>query len=385
MLYRSARIPSEPANDRADGRTTVTPRSRRGGTATVSFLAAALLAACGTSTPESAAVSCAPGQIDGDLNVYNWSDFMDPQLLVEFGELHGIRVTEDYYASDDELLARLQTGVRGYDIVFPSDYMVTILVEDGLVMPLDAAAIPNTALLDPRVTEPEYDPGMQHSRPYLFGFTGIGIDRSVVGDVAPSWDLLFDPATVAAHGGRISLLDDSREVMGAALMWLGYSLNTTDEVELAEAEAVLARATSWITTFDSSDPTGLLVGGEVAVAHIWNGLMASADAGDRYELLVPVEGSVQYMSAVAIPATAPHPCTAHTFIDFLLSAESGAALTVATGYATPVLPALDLLPADVREDPLIFPPDDVRDRLFGLVDTGDFEPRYSDAYLRARR
>ena len=363
----------------------MTPRSRRGGTAIASFLIAALLTACGTSTPESAAVSCAPGQIDGDLNVYNWSDFMDPQLLVEFAQLHGIRVTEDYYASDDELLARLQTGVRGYDVVFPSDYMVTILVEDGLVMPLDGAAIPNTALLDPRVTEPEYDPGMRHSRPYLFGFTGIGVDRSVVGDVAPSWDLLFDPATVAAHGGRISLLDDSREVMGAALMWLGYSLNTTDEAELAEAEAVLARATSWITTFDSSDPTGLLVGGEVAVAHIWNGLMASADAGDRYELLVPVEGSVQYMSAVAIPATAQHPCTAHTFIDFLLSAESGAALTVATGYATAVLPALDLLPAEVREDPLVFPPDEVRDRLFGLVDTGDFEPRYSDAYLRARR
>jgi spermidine/putrescine transport system substrate-binding protein len=328
--------------------------------------------------------ACAPGELDGPLNLYNWADFIDPALLEEFSARTGVDVTQDYFASDDELLARLQTGVSAYDVVVPSDYMVTILASDGLLRPIDAAAVPNTVHLEERFTDPAYDPQMSHSRPYLYGFTGIGVDRSVVGDVEASWALLFDPETVAQHGGRISLLDDSREVLGAALMWLGYSLNTTDPNELAEAEAVVAQATSWVTTFDSSDPTGLLVDGEVAVAHIWNGLMATADAGGRYELLVPVEGAVQYVSAVAIPATAPHPCTAHTFIDFLLEPASGAALTNATGYPTPNGAALSLLDPEVLADERIFPPSEVADRLFELVDTGDFEPNYTEAFLRAR-
>ena len=358
------------------------------------LLALTLLATACAGEPESAGGgpggrdadvrACAPGELDGPLNLYNWADFIDAALLDDFAARTGVAVTQDFFASDDELLARLQTGVSAYDVVVPSDYMVTILISDGLLRPIDAAAVPNTVHLEERVTDPDYDPQMSHSRPYLYGFTGIGVDRNVVGDVEASWALLFDRETVARHGGRISLLDDPREVLGAALLWLGYSLNTTEPDELAAAEAVVAEATSWVTKFDSSDPTGLLVGGEVAVAHIWNGLMATAGAGDRYELLVPIEGSVQYMSTVAIPASAPHPCTAHAFIDFLLEPESGVALTNATGYATPNGASLLLLDQSVLADPRIFPPAEVADRLVEIVDTGDFEPNYTEAFLRAR-
>jgi spermidine/putrescine-binding protein len=328
---------------------------------------------------------CEVGETDGDLNFYNWSEYIDPDLVTAFEEEFGVSVVEDFYDSNEALLARLQSGAV-YDLTIPSDYMIAIMIEEGVLMELQKDAIPNVANLDPFFADPPFDPGGVYSAAYQWGTTGLGVNMDVVGeDFEPSWALVFDPELVAEYPGGISLLNDPRETMGAALMYLGYSMNSTSEAELQEAADLIAGVRDYIAAYDSDTYAELLVNGEVAVSHGFSGgYLTAIEDWDTHTYVIPQEGATVWTDNMAIPANAEHPCTAHAFINFLLDAENGAALTNWNYYASPNAASEEFIDPEILEDEAVYPSDETFANLVVIEDTGDFEINYTDYFAQAR-
>ncbi|MDW3217422.1 MAG: spermidine/putrescine ABC transporter substrate-binding protein [Acidimicrobiales bacterium] len=354
------------------------------------LLAFALLAgACGDDS-DSASTTCEVGQTDGDLNLYNWAEYIDPDLKSAFEAEYGVSVNEDNYDSNEAMQPIISAGNSGYDLIVPSDYMVSILIDLGDIAPIQRDALSNIDNLDPDFASGlPFDPDGEYSVPYQWGTTGLGVDLAVTGeDVPETWGLVFDPELREQYGldGAITLLNDPRETMGAALKYLGYSLNTTSESELDEAKALVAEATGALAAYDSDQYDELLVAGNSAVAHGYSGNFIvqfdEADDPDQYAYFVPEEGGTRWVDNMSVVADAPHPCTAHAFIDFLLDAENGAALTNWNYYASPNAAAVEFIDPDVLSDPIVYPTD--TSTLEFIADTGDFETNFSDAFIEAK-
>jgi len=332
--------------------------------------------------------ACAPGQVDGDLDLYNWSEYIEPELIPAFEAAYGVSVVETFYDSNEAMLAQVEAGGAAYDLIVPSDYMVSIMGEEGLLIPLNREAIPNWDNLDPTFLGLPFDPSNTYSAAYQWGTTGIGFNYEAVGeDYEESWAMIFEPDE--AYFGKISLLNDAREVMGAALKYLGYSVNTTSQEELDEAVELIKDMRDALAKFDSDQFEDDLVAGETMVAHGYSGDFFSAfdeasdddyDAYEDFGYIIPLEGAVAWVDNMAIPTTADAICTAHTFIDFILDAENGAALTNFNYYASPNLAATAFIDPEILEDTTIYPPEDVFERLEFIADTGDFELNYQDAF-----
>lgn len=332
-------------------------------------------------------VSCEAHAVDGDLDLYNWSEYIDPELIAAFESEHGVDVVESFYESNEAMLAQIQSGVT-YDVVVPSDYMVGIMITEGILTPLDKDAIPNLENLAERFQSPPYDPELEYSVAYQYGTTGLGVNTAAVGaDFPRSWALLFDPAVTSAFPGGVSVLNDPREAMGAALKYLGYSLNSTSTDELQEAVEVIAAAREHIATFDSDQYDESLVNGEVAVSHGYSGNMivaiGEAENADDFEYVLPEEGTTLWIDNLVVPAGAESPCTAHAFIDFLLDPENGAALTNWNYYGSPNAAAIEAGLVD-QEVVDFYADTDEAANLEVIEDTGDFEINYTDAFAQAR-
>jgi spermidine/putrescine-binding protein len=343
----------------------------------------------GSEAPTGPSVSCEPSEVDGELVLYNWTEYIDPELVDKFSEEFGVDVIEDFYPSNEEMLARVQGGGSGFDVVVPSDYMVGIMIEQGLVARLDKSAIPNAENIAEDFTSPPFDPELAYSMPYQWGTTGLGLSLADTGEEPkPTWGWIFDQDMGEGLDGRISMLDDPREAMAAALSYLGYSINSTDEGELQQAADLIAETTDRIAAFDSDQFEDLLISGETAVAHGYSGDFFLGfdenDAWDDYAYVIPEEGAVRWVDTMAVLADAPHPCTAHAFINFILDAENGAQLTNWNFYGSPNEAAEEFIDAEILEDPAIYPPENVLDNLQFLEDTGETETLYTDLFTEAK-
>jgi spermidine/putrescine-binding protein len=329
-------------------------------------------------------VACEVDEIDGDLLFYNWSEYMDPELLAAFGDEYGISATEDTYTSNEALLAQIRAGGADYDVIIPSDYMVEIMIEEGLLLPLDHDAIPNMGNVADEFTDPPYDPGLAYSMPYQWGTTGLGVNTDATGpDPDATWGWLFDEEL--AGDLRISILDDPREGMAAALYYLGHDPNTQDEGQLEEAAALIEQAGQWTVTYTSDQFSDLLLTGETDVAQGYSGnFLDSFGDDENYVYLIPEEGATIWTDNMAILASTDSPCTAHTFINFILDAENGAQLTNWTWYASPNAAAMEFIDEEIVENPAIYPDEDVRENLYFLENTGDAEVLYTDLFTRAQ-
>jgi spermidine/putrescine-binding protein len=347
---------------------------------------ALVAAACGGDDGASAA-DCEVGATDGDLNFYNWSEYIDPDLITAFETEYGVDVVESFYESNEAMLSQINSGVS-YDLIVPSDYMVGIMIDQGLLVELNKDAIPNYDNLADDFQGLPYDPEGGYSVAYQYGTTGLGVNKAVVGeDFEPSWALLFDPDLTSGFAGGVSVLNDPRETMGAALKFLGYSLNDTDIEHLRAAADLIAEAKSGIATFDSDQYDEALVTGEVAVAHGYSGNMIVAigdsDDPDNYEYVLPKEGATLWIDNMAIPTNAESPCTAHTFIDYLLDVDNGAALTNWNYYGSPNGAAIE---AGLIEQEVVdfYADTDTAEGLEVIEDTGDYEINFTDELARAK-
>lgn len=318
-------------------------------------------------------------RLSDTVSFYNWSDYIDPAILEMFQEECGVTVIYDTFSSNEDLLAKLQAGATGYDLIVPSDYMVSIMIQLGLLKELDHANIPNLANLAETFQDPPYDPGNRYSIPYQWGTAGIGYDADVVEPAPTSLAAIFDPAQAEQYAGRISLLNDSREVIGAALKYLGYSVNSTDPDQLEEAKQTILAIKPYVVTFDSDTYSDLLVSGETVLGHGWNGgyYQAIFENEDRnFGFVVPEEGLTLFTDCLAVPASAPNPYTAEVLINYLLDPEIGAMITNFTYFASPNEAALPYIDEEVKNDPGIYPPDEVIERMEFIEDVGEATALY---------
>ena len=314
------------------------------------------------------------------LNLYIWSNYIAPETVKKFEERHGVRVNLDVYDTNEALLSKVQAGNVPYDVLCPSNYVVEILARQGLLAALDHARLPNLRHLDPRFVDRDYDRGNRHSIPYFWGSAGIGYRKSAAGAV-DSWAALWDPR----FKGRVLMLDDPRETLGAALKWKGRSLNATSMGELREAQALLVRQKPLVKVYDSANYHDVLLSGDVVVAHGWNGQFAKVmDQDEDLDYVVPKEGSSLFIDCLVIPAKAPHQDLAHAFLDFVMEPEIAAEICMSMGYSTPNRGAVAHLPAKVRQNHAIFPSDEEIARLELIRDVGEATVLYDRLWTEVK-
>ncbi len=344
-------------------------RLRRCHPAILSAAALVLLAACGgPSAPEGPADG---GSADGGeepvVNFYNWSDYIAPDVLPAFERETGIRVNYDVFDSNDILEGKLLAGSTGYDIVVPSGAFFAVQVTAGLFREIDRRALPNHRHLDPAVLEQvaPLDPGLRHGLPYMFGTTGLGYDVKKILARMPdapldSWDLLFRPEIVKRFADcGVAILDAPDELQWITMNYLGLDPESNRREDIEAGFRLIRRIRPHVRYFHSSAYIDDLANGEICLALGWSGdiYQARRDAAPGIDIryVIPKEGAIIWFDMLAIPVDAPHPANAHRLIDFLLRPEVAAANARATWYATPNRDARALLPAEMRDDPMIYP------------------------------
>ena len=279
------------------------------------------------------------------LNVYNWANYIDDQTIPAFEKKFGVKVHYDVYDGNETLLAKLQAGASGFDVIFPSDYMVEIMSKLGLLAALDKSKIPNFVNIDERFLKQPFDPDNKYSLPYTWGTAGISYRKDKVTELVDSWKILFD----AKYTGRIVLLDDMRETIGLALKYLGYSLNSTNPDELQKAKDLLIKQKPLVKAYSSAQPELLLVSGDAWLVHNWSGetyRIAAEEPNIAYT--IPKEGGSKFIDNCAIPKAAPHKDLAYQFINFLLEPEVDARIHNQIRYLTPNKAALQYLDQTLR-------------------------------------
>jgi spermidine/putrescine-binding protein len=327
-------------------------------------LAAATFISCG-GAKEAAPAKAASQQV----NIYIWTNYLPQEVIDGFQQRTGIKVNVDTYDSNEAILEKLQSGVADYDLVVPSDYMMKILIPQGLLQRLDATRLPHFKNLDPRFLNQKYDPGNGHSFPYLWGTTGIGYNKRKVKEPVDSWRALFD----GRYAGRILMLDDAREAFGAALRLLGKSINERDPAVLRQAAGMLKKQKALVRTYNSSDFANILAAGDVDVAQGFNGEMAEvvANAPDRLAYVIPKEGGTLWIDNAAIPKGARNVDAVYAFLDYVLEPEVAAKIVNGVHYAGANQAAMPLIDAKIRQDPSIYPPKEVLDRCELIEDLGE--------------
>ncbi len=302
------------------------------------------------------------------LTVYNWGDYIDPDLLSKFQRETGIRVIYETFDSNEAMLTKIAHGGTSFDIVIPSDYAINKMKAEGLLVPLDHSKIPNLKYIDPRFLDLPFDEGNRYSVPYFWGTMGIIYNPEMVeGKDFASWNDLWDEGL----RGEILMVDSAREVMGIGLVSLGHSLNDTDIDHLQEAHRKLCELAPNIKAIVGDEIKMLLANEEAAVGVVWSGDAAIImDENDKLDYVIPSEGSMVWFDNIVIPSTAKNVEGAHLFIDFMLDPENSAQNTEYVAYSTPNTAALDYLPEEITSDERFYPGPDVTDDLEVLINLG---------------
>ncbi|MBI2921597.1 MAG: spermidine/putrescine ABC transporter substrate-binding protein [Planctomycetes bacterium] len=325
------------------------------------------------------------GEKPRELHLAIWANYLDPAVVAEFEKETGIKVVEENFDSNESLLAKIEAGAEGYDLIVPSDYTVQGMIRAGLLAELDLARIPNVKHLSPRFREIWYDPGNRHSVPYLWGTTGIGYDASKVDPPPASWGDLLEAARVEKYKGRVGMMDDAREAIGAALRLKGRSINSTDAGELAEAKALLIAQKPFVARYDSETYDDLMLSGALVMAQGWSGDFAKAraeNANVRY--VVPREGGVIWADNFAVVKTSKHKAEAEAFIDFVMRPEVNARIVNFLRYPSSNEAAKAFVKAEVLNDPGVYPPEDVMKRLEWIRQLGEASDLYDRVWTEVK-
>jgi len=314
------------------------------------------------------------------VNVYNWAEYTAPDTLSGFEQATGIKVRYDTYDSNDTLQAKLLTGKSGYDVVVPSTHYAARQIEGGLFQKLDKSKIPNWQHLDPAIMAlvAEVDPGNDYLIPWGYGTNGLGYNltraRDALGADADleSWDILFNPDNAAKlQSCGISILDEAAQVFPAVLHYLGKDPNSSQEADYKDALAVLKRIRPYVRQFSSSGYIDELAAGDLCLVYGFSGdVMISRhraqEAKRRYEIdyILPKGGAPAWFDTMAIPKSAQNVEAAHAFINYIETPEVHAAITNHMFYPNANKSARQFVAADVANNPMIYPDEDVAKTLF---------------------
>ncbi len=319
-----------------------------------------VLVACGAGSQPAASNSQAPvGPIESELSIYNWDQYVNPDDMKAFAAQYpNLKIDTATYASNEDMLAKLEAGAKGYDIVVPTGYMVQIMIEKGMLLPLDYRQLPNFSHIDARFKNPGYDPGSKHSVPKDWGTTGFGFRTDKVTSPLATWHDFFYNAS--QYKGKVSVLDGATEVVGMALKANGFSYNSDKESELSKARDTLLQFKPYVGKITSTDYKADLTTGDTWIAMGWNGdfeALKGQTPAPPVQYVIGTEGGELWVDCWAILASAPHPVAAHTFINYFLDPKIQATEIQYTYYAQPETDSFAYTPGAITSDPIIYPPD----------------------------
>lgn len=348
----------------------------------VFFLITVLLSACtakGTAAPDTPTPS--PETEVETLTFYSWPDYMDPQIISDFEQKYNVKVNYVTGSSASEIYDHGKAERGEYDIATISDFVLPGFSRQGLLAPLNKENIPNIKNLDPFFANPQYDPNNRYCLPYQWGSTSIGYNYKITGREITSWGDMFDPR----FKGKVTFLDSNREAMGAILLYLGYSPNTSNKDEINQARDFLIKQGDQVFSYKGYDGWQWLDGSDdkdIALAMGYSGAVQRTMIKDpNVRFTIPKEGAIIWVDNLCIPAASKHKELAEKFLNYLYEPEVGAQLSNFILYASPNLASLPFIDKAYRESQIMYPSAEVRDRLFYLVDTGyDTTKLYDDAW-----
>ena len=317
----------------------------------------------------------------GELNVFIWSNYLPDNVIVEFESRYGAKLNVELYDSNEALLAKLQSGGVNYDIIVPSDYMVTVLREQGFLDELNRDALTNISNLDPQFVGLPYDPLNHVSVPYMWGTTGIAYRKDKVIGPIDSWAVLWD----GRYKDRIAMLDDIREVFGAALKFLGKSENSTDMNAVHEAATLLMEQKVLVKAYDSGGFDQMLLSGDVWITQAYSGQIAKAIAENpMIGYVIPKEGCTIFVDNMCVPRNSLHKELAHEFINFVLEAQIAADIANGTGYSSVSLAARPLIRSDLLANEAAYPPSNATDRCEFIQEIGPVVSVYDSLWTEIK-
>ncbi len=279
-----------------------------------------------------------PAQAAGKLNIYNWFDYLPQELIDKFSKQHDVEVTMDTYDSNEALLARLKAGVTGYDVAVPGDFMVAILIQEGMLERTEPNKMPNFKHMNPNWVDVYWDPGREYSVPYQWGTTNFMVDGTVYDGDIDTLKVLFDPP--AKLSGKINMLKDVNDVLNAGLRYLGYPRCNDNPEQLKALNDLLVNAKKHWLSFNSDGAKEVLVSGDAAVGQIWNGFgMRARMEKPTLRYAYPREGFTGWMDNIVVLKGAPNLENAKKFQNFMMDPQNAAILTNFARYTPGVLGA----------------------------------------------
>ena len=319
---------------------------------------------------------------EAKLNFYNWDTYIGETTLADFKDASGVDVNMSLFATNDELFAKLRAGNPGFDVIVPSNDFVERMAPAGMIIPLDHSLIPNMKNIDPQFINVDYDPGRKYSVPYTWLVLGIGYRKSKVQGVPDSWKTLFDSNQYA---GRISLLSEAGDLFRLYGKYLGKSVNALTPQDVQTISQMMIKQKPFVKVFHEDNGQDLLAKGEVDLVLEYNGDMAQVMMEDPdLDFVIPKEGSQLNSDTLCIPKGAPHPKNAHAFINYLLDAEVGKKIAETILFPTPNAAAKALMPDDYKNNPVIFPPEQLLAKCEYARFRPDVQPLYEEAFTRVR-
>ncbi len=320
-------------------------------------------------------------QAEGELNLYNWGDYINPEVLKRFEAETGIKVNLDTYGTNEEMLAKIQAGATGYDIVFPSVHMHDIMHKLGLLWESKINEHPDFKNIDPAFIRAQTDPDASWCLPYAWGTVGIVYNKTKVPEIT-GWDDFF--AIPDTHGEKITMLDDLRETIGVGLIMNGHSVNSRDADELQQAQDYIIDRKDKVSAF-TYDVLPLVQSGDIAASHWYVGAMYTVfQDPDTMAYVVPKEGATMYQEDICVLASAPNKENAKRFMEFYLQPEIAALNIEQQMNGTPNIPARALLSEDLRTHPGMNPSPEVMEKLQIFEDLGKDLRKYDRIWTKIR-
>jgi len=315
------------------------------------------------------------------LNVYNWGDYIDMDIINQFTKETGIKVNYDTFATNEEMYVKINKGNASYDIAIPSDYMIEKMIQEGLVEKIDFTNIPNYQYIDQRFKDLNFDPNNEYSVPYMWGTLGILYNKTMVNDPVDSWDILWN----SKYEKQILMLDSQRDSLAIALKKLGYSMNSTNDNELEAAKNALIEQRPLVLAYVGDEVKDKMIGEEAAIAVVWAGdAIAMQRENEDLEYVIPKEGTNLFFDSIVIPSTAKHKVEAEQFINFLCRTDIAFKNTDYIGYSTPHTEARKQLDPEIANNPIAYPDkeDLVEAEIF--IDLGTYVEKYNKVWTEIK-
>ncbi len=326
---------------------------------------------------------CPEGFEGQTLSVYNWSTYVAEDTISNFEEACGVTVTYSIYGGNEEMIAILRQGNPGYDIAVPTDYAVSLMASEGLLLELNKDNIPNFVNLNPTLLDTAFDPDNTYSVPYQWGTEGISYNVNNVSGPITSW------ADVWAHQGSVVWIDEPRTMFGVALALLGYDPNSSDPAQISEARDFLIEHGTNVVAIAADDGQASLASGEADIVIEYSGdifqVIDDCECDD-FAYVIPSETAVVWVDNLVIPAGAPNQALAEAFIDYVLHPQVGADISNYTAFASPNQAAIDLglVDAELLANPGIYPSEETSERLFFIEDNPEGEQLINDAWSEVK-